>query len=262
MKKSKYTAAVLLLTASAVICSAAGFYSLIRQNFEEDPYQKIREEVRDTLQIPEEEEECGQETEQIPVDFEKLQEMNPDVYAWMAIPGTAIDYPVVQHENDNAYYLTHAADNTECAEGSIYTEKYNRKDFEDINTVIYGHNMRNGSMFRDLLKYKDRSYFDTHKDIVIYTPDAELRYTVFAAYTYDDRHLLRSFDFSEPEVAENYLERILNIREMDACVDTEAALHADDRILTLSTCNGNNRERYLVQAVLVSEEEKQEGAES
>lgn len=75
----------------------------------------------------------------IPIDFAALKEKNPDVYAWISIPGTAIDYPVLQRENDNTYYLDHTIDHEEKTEGAIFTENYNNTDFEDPNTVIYGH---------------------------------------------------------------------------------------------------------------------------
>ena len=99
----------------------------------------------------------------IPVDFEGLQEYNPDIYAWITIPGTAVDYPIVQRPEDNSYYLTHNTDGEESAEGAIFTEDYNSRDFTDPNTVIYGHNMRNGSMFRSLHNYMDRSFFDENR---------------------------------------------------------------------------------------------------
>ena len=90
-------------------------------------------------------------------------EKNPDVYAWISIPGTAIDYPVLQRENDNTYYLDHTIDHEEKTEGAIFTENYNNTDFEDPNTVIYGHDMRNGSMFKGLLDYRDKTFFDQNK---------------------------------------------------------------------------------------------------
>ena len=85
----------------------------------------------------------------IPIDFAALKEKNPDVYAWISIPGTAIDYPVLQRENDNTYYLDHTIDHEEKTEGAIFTENYNNTDFEDPNTVIYGHDMRTVRCLKD-----------------------------------------------------------------------------------------------------------------
>ena len=89
------------------------------------------------------------------IDFAAAQAVNPDVYAWIWIPGTNIDYPILQSETeDDAYYLNHTIEKKEGLPGTIYTEKYNGKDFSSPVTVIYGHNMKNGSMFADLHKYE------------------------------------------------------------------------------------------------------------
>ena len=164
-----------------------------------------------------------------------------------------IDYPILQSASDNTYYLTHTIDGAESPEGSIYTETYNSRDFEDPNTVIYGHDMANGSMFQNLLNYQDRSFFDANREVLIYTPDAIRRYRIFAAYLYDDRHLMQSFNFEDKDVYRQYLESVFSIREMGACIDTDQEVTADDKIITLSTCYGVQEDkRYLVQAVLVS----------
>lgn len=190
---------------------------------------------------------------EIPIDFEALWEINPEAYAWITIPGTEIDYPILQSETDNTYYLTHSIEGEESPEGAIFTEDYNSKDFEDPNTVIYGHNMRNGSMFQGLHEYMDRAFFDENREVLIYLPDKILHYEIFAAYLYDDRHLLESFDFEDEDVFGAYLNRIFSIRDMNSFIDTDMEVTAEDKIITLSTCYSNeSNQRYLVQAVLVS----------
>lgn len=89
---------------------------------------------------------ASEETAVIPVKFGELQSVNPDVYAWITVPGTEIDYPILQHPSDNSYYLMHNIDGSYGYPGCIYTENLNSKDFTDNNTVIYGHNMKNDSM--------------------------------------------------------------------------------------------------------------------
>jgi len=190
-----------------------------------------------------------------PVDFEGLWETNRDVYAWITIPGTEIDYPILQHETDNTYYLNYNIDGSYGYPGCIYTENMNSKDFTDNNTVIYGHNMKNGTMFAALHKFEDASFFEEHQKVYIYTPEEELNYTIFAAYIYDDRHLLYSFDFSNKEVYASYLEEIQNMRSMNALIREEVEVTKEDKIITLVTCIGNQPEkRLLVQAVLEKEE--------
>lgn len=192
-----------------------------------------------------------QETYECPVDFKGLWETNKDVYAWITIPGTEIDYPILQHETDNTYYLNYNIDGSYGYPGCIYTENMNSKDFQDNNTVIYGHNMKNGTMFAALHKYEDSSFFEENQKIYIYTPNEEFSYTIFAAYIYDDRHLLYSFDFSQEEVYAAYLEEIMNMRSMNALIRDDLEVTAEDKIITLVTCIGNQPEkRLLVQAVL------------
>lgn len=241
-----------VIVVAAIICVGVGMYLYFKERNAGDIYGSIREKVKteiplDSVELPE-----GQQIE-IPIDFAALQAINPDVYAWITVPGTVIDYPVLQHQTDNSYYLSHTIEGTPSAEGSIYTENYNSTDFEDPNTVIYGHDMLNGSMFQGLHNYQDRAFFDQNREVIIYTPDAIRRYEIFAAYVYDDRHILQSFDFTDQTVYQQYLQSIFSIRDMAACIDTDAEVNVDDKIITLSTCYGNQDDkRYLVQAVLVS----------
>ncbi len=247
-KTSKIIGSVLI--AAAVVCLGVGVYQFTKEQNAGKGYEDLSEEVK------KEPEEDSKSKVDIPIDFAALKEKNPDVYAWINIPGTAIDYPILQRENDNTYYLDHTIDHEEKTEGAIFTENYNNTDFEDPNTVIYGHDMRNGSMFKGLLDYRDKTFFDQNKEVLIYTPDAIRHYKIFAAYPYDSRHLLRSFDFTDKEVYQQYLYRIFAIRDMNASIDTTAQVGTDDKILTLSTCYANQPDmRFLVQAVLVSIEQ-------
>jgi len=189
------------------------------------------------------------------VDFAALQEeTNADIYAWISIPDTQIDYPILQHPTDDTYYLNYNLDGSKGYPGCIYTEKENARDFSDFNTVIYGHNMKNGTMFHDLHNYADESFLSDHPYVYIYTPDRVLRYRIFAAYNYDDRHLLYSFDYATEEGRNGYLSEIFNIRSMSAVRDDQVEVTSEDSLITLSTCIGSQAEkRYLVQAVLVND---------
>lgn len=202
-----------------------------------------------------ENETVSEETAVIPVKFDELQSVNPDVYAWITIPGTEIDYPILQHASDNSYYLMHNIDGSYGYPGCIYTENLNSKDFKDNNTVIYGHNMKNGSMFAQLHKFEDPDFFQENREVLIYLPEEVLHYTIFAAHIYDDRHLLYSFDFSDAEVYEKYLQSIFDTRDMSANIDKETTVTKDDQIITLVTCIGSQpNNRLLVQAVLTDRE--------
>lgn len=212
--------------------------------------------AEESPESPEASEPEEEQTEEIPIDFEELWEMNPDVYAWIRIPGTEIDYPILQHESDDSYYLNYNIDGSYGRPGCIYTEKkFNNKEFTDNNTVIYGHNMKNGTMFAQLHKFEDREFFDENREVIIYMPDRVLHYKIFAAHTYDDRHLCYSFDFTDKEVYGDYLESVFAIRDMSANIDTEMTVTEENRIITLSTCvYKQSDKRYLVQAVLLEDE--------
>lgn len=253
MDKKKYKVIAIIAGVAAVLCAVIGGYQYYQEKHAGDDYKEVRDTVKETEKKDTQEPMEESTPVSIPIDFQALKEQNPEVYAWIQIPDTNIDYPILQRPGDNSYYLNHTIDGEEKTEGSIFTEDYNSTDFEDPNTVIYGHDMKNGSMFQNLLSYQDRDFFDKHKDVIIYTPDAIRHYQVFAAYLYDDRHLMQSFSFEIRSVYQAYLDSIFSIRDMNAQIDTSADVSADNQIITLSTCYGNQSDkRFLVQAVLVS----------
>lgn len=184
----------------------------------------------------------------IPINFEEWWAQNPDIYAYIRIPNTNVDYPIFQHATDNAYYLDHNIDGSEGYPGCIYTENLNAKDFTDMNTVIYGHNMRNGSMFRTLHKFEDADFFNANRWFNIYLPNEILEYEIFAAYTFDNRHLLNSYALDQPGVFQEYINNIY--LQKNGNIDPSVQVTAADKIVTLETCTGNSNTRFLVQAVL------------
>lgn len=190
------------------------------------------------------------------IDFRKLAKINDEIYAWIYVPGTRIDYPIAQSAESDEHYLKYNFKNEPEFAGCIYTEKANKKNFTDPNTVVYGHNMKNGSMFQNLHKFEDEAFFKKHTKVYVYTPKKIYVYTIFAAYTYDDRHLLKSFDFSDKKVFANYLKNVMHTRDMSSNIRTEQKVTDRDKIITLSTCvGGQPNNRYLVQAVLTDEKD-------
>lgn len=189
------------------------------------------------------------------IDFVKLHDtVSEDIYAWIYIPETNVDYPVFQHPTDNAYYLEHNVDGSEGYPGCIYTENYNSKDFMDPQTVIYGHNMRDGTMFSDLHKYEDEDFFDANRYVYIYTEEDVFVYRIFAAYQTDNRHQLLNYDFSVDGALSGYLEGIMATQGENVIIDRDTEYKDNSRVLTLSTCVMKERQfhlRYLVQALLV-----------
>lgn len=190
------------------------------------------------------------------LNFNELQKTNPDIYAWIYIPGTSVDYPVLQHPTDDTFYLEHNIDGSAGLPGCIYSELLNGKSFDDRNTVLYGHNMRNGSMFATLHRYADKDFFDTNRYIYIYTEKGTYVYEIFAAYTYSDIHLLKGLDITSDEKFADYLESVLAIRGMGNNIDNSLNIDSSDRIVTLSTCTSNDIRRFLVQGVLLNGRER------
>lgn len=188
-----------------------------------------------------------------PIDFVALQAENPDIYAWLEIPGTEISYPVLQRSGDDSFYLTHNSDGEEASEGSLFTESaYNGRDFSDPVTVIYGHQMMAGTMFGHLQEhYSDPESFSSKQEILVYTPEATLKYAVFAAVPYDNRHIMYTYNFDSPRMYRAFLDSIFSVRSLGAVFDENIKVTEDDQVLILSTClMGDPSQRYLVLAKL------------
>lgn len=187
------------------------------------------------------------------IDFEALQkEVNADIYSWILIPDTPINYPIVQHPDDNAYYINHNLDGSEGYPGCIYTENYNFKDWEDTNTILYGHNMRNGSMFSKINSFAKKDFFEEHPYIYLYSADAIRVYQVFAAYEFSDLHLMTVCDWDDPEAVSQFFSAA---SAYPGNFDKTVELQDDGHYLTLSTCrNFKKDKRFLVHAMLVFQE--------
>lgn len=188
-----------------------------------------------------------------PIDFEKYWKTNKDVYAWISIPGADIEYPIMQSAkgvNDD-YYLKHTWDNKDSKYGAIYTQRsYNSKSFKDAATVIYGHRMNDGSMFGTLQQlYSDETTFKKYDEIVIYLPEKELHYKVFAALPYSDAHILYNYDFSKLVDSESFFKAVFGATGIGVNINENNYSKGKGSIVILSTClKGNNKKRYLVLA--------------
>ena len=189
-----------------------------------------------------------------PVDFETLWERCGDIYAWIDIPGADISYPIAQHPTDDSFYLYRNIDGKSDKNGTLYTErKYNTTTFSDPVTVIYGHNMRSGAMFGFLQEqFSDPEWFDAHEEIIVYQPERELHYRVFAAVPYGTKHILYQYRcFRDPSSMTKFLDVVYTIRKFGTNYREECTVTQDDRILILSTCLPRSADgRYLVLAVL------------
>lgn len=193
-----------------------------------------------------------------PVDFETLQQGNDEIYAWIKINDTDVDYPIVQSKNDDSFYLRHSAfDKSWLASGAIYTQGVNSKDFSDPVTVIYGHNGYKETMFTTLHKFEDEDFFNSHEYFYIYLPNRKLTYQVVSAFKYDDRHIMNSFNFAVPQDLANFQETVKNPTSAlkNVRTDLDVTIDENSKIVVLSTCITNQKSnRYLVCGVLVKDE--------
>lgn len=193
-----------------------------------------------------------------PIDFASLQADNEEIYAWIKVPGTKVDYPIVQNSVDDEFYLKHsAADKSWSASGAIYTESVNTKTFRDRVTLIYGHNGYSDTMFTTLHKFENSEFFDEHGYFYIYTPDSKLTYQIVSAFKYDNRHIMNSFDFQDNAIFTDFMNMIQNPDSTNKNVrkELDKEMTINDNIVVLSTCITNQKSsRYLVCGVLINNE--------
>lgn len=256
----------LLLVFAATICVFYLAYHFYENRRGESEFESLREdaETEATETVAETEAvEAATETEEAteevlycdPVyDFQKLQEQNEDIYAWIVVPGTMIDYPVLQSETDN-YYLDYNLDHSKGYPGCIYTNKCNAKDFSDYNTVLYGHNMRKGTMFGSLHRYEDMDFFDTYQEIFVYTPDRRLTYEVKEIVKFSDVYIPAQYPVAEKEGRDAFLADTLDyVNDPVSYFRDEVEVGEEDKLITLSTCvSGERHRRYLLIGVLKEE---------
>lgn len=194
---------------------------------------------------------------QNPIDFKSLRKTNSDLYAWIKVPGTRVNYPVAQSPTDDFFYLHHDYKKNYLFAGTPYTELCNSTSFTDPITIIYGHNMSssNGTMFTTLHRFENSDFFQKHTNFVIYTVNRKLTYKIFSVFRYDDRHIMNSFDFSEEKVLKEFQTTLLNPRAIEKYVRDDVTLDKDSKVVILSTCCwGDKSVRLLVSGVLVKDE--------
>ena len=191
------------------------------------------------------------------VDFEALWEINPDIYAWITIPGTPIDYPILTNEEDS-YYLNRTHDGKYGLPGSIFTDKYNSKKMNNPLTVIYGHKLADDPevMFGPLHEYADEEFMKENPYVYIYLPDKTLKYQIFSAVAFNDSYLLSAYETGTPEGFNQYIADLNS--SMTGVTDEELDVQFGQFVITMSTCITEHQEqRWLVSAVLIEQLKKE-----
>ncbi len=249
---------IVIIVLSILLILAGGsylIYHFIEVNNNQDIYddvQKYKEEPKENEDEEPEEEQEEEPQVEIPIDFASLKAVNSDIYAWIDIEDTNIHYPIAQHSSDNGYYLNHTIEGKQGYPGSIYTENLNAKDFTDFNTLIYGHNMKNGTMFKHLHKFADADFFNSHDTITVYTETEIKTYRIFAAVVYDNRHILYTYANENIEDRKAFIQSLYDSRSFKNMYRDGVEVDENSNLITLSTCiSGQPNNRYIVVGIEV-----------
>lgn len=200
---------------------------------------KIAEQIKSTVIV---EEENGDE---YTVDFNKLKEQNNETIAWLKVNNTNVEYPVVKGTN-NSFYLNHSFDKSNNSAGWIFADYRNKFDNTDKNIVIYGHNMRDGSMFGSMLNILNAKWYENEENtnITLYTENEKCMYKVFSVYKIENEDYYIKTEFKNDNEFEDFIKTLKKRSVKDFNVDVSK----DDNILTLSTCANNNKYRVVLHA--------------
>jgi len=179
-------------------------------------------------------------------DLSALKEVNPDVVGWISIPGTVINFPLLQG-SDNHYYLKYTWDNQRSNVGAIYLDSTIDPLMGDFNSIIYGHNLLDGTMFSSLLQYADQEHYNAHPYIYVVTENDAFRYEIYSAYEAEITSYTYRIGFNDEEDKREFI----GIGTEKTVIETGVSPLPTDRILTLSTCmNSGTETRWVVQAGL------------
>ena len=209
---------------------------------------RINKKITDKVSEAIIEENENEETE-YKVDFEKLKEINNQIVAYLKVKGTKIEYAVVQAK-DNNYYLKRNLDKKYNVGGSIFMDYKNKLNGTDKNIVIYGHNIKDGSMFGTLENILEEEWYNNKENYIIdlTTEKEELKYQVFSVYKIENEEYYIDTEFKENEF-EEFIDTLKNRSKKDFNVEVSV----EDSILTLSTCADNNKYRIVLHAKKISE---------
>lgn len=179
-----------------------------------------------------------------PIDFDALRAVNPDVVGWIQIPGTGIDYPIVQ-TGDNETYLSTGFRGEISKHGTIYLDCDSQPDFSGFNNPIYGHNMKDGSMFRDVVKFKDESFLKEHQSFFLYTPQRIIRLKAIGCCSSDSNGIVRKTEFKSRESFERWVKE-----RLAPCTFAQMPQEPVQSMFVLVTCSYEQKDaRTLLYAV-------------
>ncbi len=181
------------------------------------------------------------------IDFNKLKNKNEDVVGWLFNQNGVVNYPILQGD-DNDYYLTHTINKKKNVNGSIFMDYRNSSDYTDSITMIYGHNMKNGTMFATIRRYRNQSYYEAYPSFYLYTEQGNFRLDVFSAYqtTVYDTVFSTSCNVEDKS-------QLISHAFSKSAIKADVSVGNDDNIIILSTCTGRDDDaRFAVLCKIVS----------
>ncbi|MCC8182090.1 MAG: class B sortase [Clostridiales bacterium] len=193
-------------------------------------------------------EQTGSTADSVPisVDFDALLAENPDVVGWLYCPDTVINYPILQGSTNDTY-LHHMVDGSYNSAGSIFLDYRNASDFSDANTIVYGHNMKNESMFGTLDQYKSQSYYDEHPALWLLTPEASYRLDIIGGCVLD-----ASSDFYDSLLWGDDVAAQIDYVLSHSTFAANVTWDGESAVISLSTCSYEYDDaRYVVLCVPV-----------
>ena len=251
MRKTVYVILTLIF-AFALIFSG---YKLCREYSEQQESIDIYTDLEKFVSVPDEApnttnpSESGETTPAYvgpAIDFDELKKINDDCVAWIYIEDTDINYPIVQG-SDNSYYLKHLIDGKWNSSGSIFMDSRVSADISDRHSIIYGHHMKNGTMFSRLTKYKEQEYFDEHPEGWLITPEDTYRIEFFAGYVANVKSVAWDLEFESDADFETWIKEA----QKQSWFTSPFSPAVTDRILTLSTCSYEfDNARYVLHGIV------------
>lgn len=181
-------------------------------------------------------------------EYREMYETNSDLTGWIVIDGTDINYPVVQSKVYQEFYLDHNFDGEKDEAGSIFADARNNVFLPDDNIIIYGHNMKNGSMFGTLQYYLDQNYYNSHNTVSFDTLYKRGTYQIavvgLSKISEESDGTFKYYDFINAENKKSFKKYVENIKKLEA-YDTGVSLKYGDKLITLSTCNSVEKDGRL-----------------
>ena len=249
--KNKLLYSVMFCSALVFIITTIKLYSIERERDQgKETYESIVSEVkRQTSNLSTEKSSVSEEVNQTTsesqpkslINFDDLKRMNKETVAWITMDGTNIDYPVAQGV-DNEYYLKHTFDLKENSCGSIFVDEKCETPFHQFLTILYGHHMRNGTMFSDLTKYKDASFARMHRTISIETEQGGISYTIFAVTVIKGKDINLYEELSSDEQKESFIEGI----KSDRLFDLNQQFTKEEECIALVTCDYSKKDGRMI----------------